>query len=58
MRVARKGLQQGSGSWDQVPVLGNDELTFEGSGRGMGMEDVDLEMRSDLKLMAGTLDMS
>lgn len=56
MHVAPTGLQQGSGSWDLILVLGIDEQRkVQGSGRGMGMEEIHLEM---IELKAGALDLS
>lgn len=56
MHVARKDLRQGSGSEDLVPVLGSDEQRgCEGLGRGMGTEDIELEMMFELTLMAEAL---
>lgn len=59
VHVAQTGLQQDSGSGDQVPVLvSNEQRTFEGSARETGMENADPEMMFELKLMARALDLS
>lgn len=59
MHVGPTALRLGSGSWDPIPVLGNDvQRSFQELGRGRGMKDGDLAMIFELTLMAGDLDLS